>query len=430
MSDEPELSDVVTGPAAPPLDVLIDRITLWPYGMPVRPMEQVLASGGAAVPALAEALARWQDDEERDLLCLVVLLGETRHPDAVPPLVVQLRRTDWSLVAQAATEALARIGGAAVPALVEVARTGDPLERLHAYAGLGWIADDRAYGALVDALARDPELGDVIAMALADQGTPEAIPALYEAYGRCEPWQRVELEYAMRALHRGWERGPLRTRDWRLRYRPDPALEGAFAPEWVAMAALLRTSRDTISARPSLALRPLAEILADPPEAKDLPETCEECGAPLERPTGIPACPESAVSGAVYQLRLLEAAREDGIEDLFELLDELEAEEAEHRDRGEPRTPRARERWQDEVSELMLSRETCQWLIEQGVEQVGRGKALVLARLPELAARYGDPQGLLGPVRGPQRRADKVGRNAPCPCGSGRKHKHCCLGKE
>jgi len=26
--------------------------------------------------------------------------------------------------------------------------------------------------------------------------------------------------------------------------------------------------------------------------------------------------------------------------------------------------------------------------------------------------------------------ADKVGRNAPCPCGSGRKHKHCCLGTE
>ena len=24
----------------------------------------------------------------------------------------------------------------------------------------------------------------------------------------------------------------------------------------------------------------------------------------------------------------------------------------------------------------------------------------------------------------------KVGRNAPCPCGSGKKHKHCCLNKE
>jgi SEC-C motif len=24
----------------------------------------------------------------------------------------------------------------------------------------------------------------------------------------------------------------------------------------------------------------------------------------------------------------------------------------------------------------------------------------------------------------------KVGRNDPCPCGSGKKHKHCCLGRE
>jgi len=24
----------------------------------------------------------------------------------------------------------------------------------------------------------------------------------------------------------------------------------------------------------------------------------------------------------------------------------------------------------------------------------------------------------------------KVGRNEPCPCGSGKKYKHCCMGKE
>jgi|GEM_PF-4097303 len=28
------------------------------------------------------------------------------------------------------------------------------------------------------------------------------------------------------------------------------------------------------------------------------------------------------------------------------------------------------------------------------------------------------------------RRTDQPGRNSPCPCGSGRKHKKCCLGKE
>jgi len=44
------------------LDELIERITTWPVGMPVRAMEQVLAMGETAIPALAEALVRWQDD--------------------------------------------------------------------------------------------------------------------------------------------------------------------------------------------------------------------------------------------------------------------------------------------------------------------------------------------------------------------------------
>ena len=27
-------------------------------------------------------------------------------------------------------------------------------------------------------------------------------------------------------------------------------------------------------------------------------------------------------------------------------------------------------------------------------------------------------------------KSDRVGRNDPCPCGSGKKHKHCCIGKK
>ena len=27
-------------------------------------------------------------------------------------------------------------------------------------------------------------------------------------------------------------------------------------------------------------------------------------------------------------------------------------------------------------------------------------------------------------------KAEKIGRNDPCPCGSGKKYKHCCLGKD
>jgi SEC-C motif-containing protein len=28
--------------------------------------------------------------------------------------------------------------------------------------------------------------------------------------------------------------------------------------------------------------------------------------------------------------------------------------------------------------------------------------------------------------KGPQRRVEKIGRNDPCPCGSGKKYKKCC----
>ena len=61
-------------PAA--VEELIDLITTWPVGMPVRAMEQILVAQGKAVPLLAEALLRWQEDADRDLLWLIVLLDD------------------------------------------------------------------------------------------------------------------------------------------------------------------------------------------------------------------------------------------------------------------------------------------------------------------------------------------------------------------
>jgi hypothetical protein len=65
----------MTAPVAGPLEDLLEEITAWPVGMPVRAMEQVLAREVPAAPAVREALARWRDDPERDALWLVVLLG-------------------------------------------------------------------------------------------------------------------------------------------------------------------------------------------------------------------------------------------------------------------------------------------------------------------------------------------------------------------
>lgn len=414
----------------PSLDNLIEAITTWPVGMPVRLMERVMAMGESAVAALSEALTRWLDDEGRDGLWLVVLLGELRASAGVEPLIRQLCRTDETILAPAAGEALAKIGPPAVPALMEVARTGDHLQRLYAYATLGGIPDDRAYADLVEGLARDRELGDVLAMALAEQGRAAAIPLLYEAYQGCEPWQRIEFEGAVRRLHCNRRHAPLWTHDWRLRYRRWPQLGGAIMPGWVTIAALAHQDSEVRQQRVTTPLRTLEQITADQPEPEPPAETCEECGALIEQPTGIPVCPETALPAALHQIRFLSEAREDGIEDLFELLDELEDRQWEHQEQGEPETKASRERWSDEGDELKIYYQTCRWLIEQGAERVGPAKALLLAEAARLADRYGDPEGLLMPAHRPLTREPKVGRNDPCPCGSGHKYKHCCLGRD
>jgi hypothetical protein len=412
------------------LDDLIEEITTWPAGMPVRGMERVLPIGEAAVPAITAALARWQDDEAGDILWLIVLLGELRSPLAIGPLMHQLSRTDLDILALAAAEALGKIGPPAVPALSELAWSGNPLQRLYAFASLGWIRDDHAYALLVDALFRDTDLGDVLATALAEQGRPEAIPLLYRAYQICEPWQRVEFEAAIQDLH--WRRRsrPLWSRDWRLRYRRLPGLGDGFEPEWVFISAVAHRNTELRQRRAGVPLRSLEEITRDAHEPNEPSKTCEECGAPIEHPTGVPVCPETAVGITAYQLRFLAESREDGLADLFDLLDELESEEREHLERGEPLTPAARERWQDELDELRTCRQTCEWLIEQGIEEVGPARARLLAEAARLADRYGDPEGLLTPARAPAARSPKVGRNDPCPCGSGRKYKRCCLGRD
>jgi len=418
----------MTGPLTQSLEDLIEEIATWPAGMPVRAMERLLARGASAVPALVEALGRWRDDAEGDRLWLVVLLGELGDAAAVEPLIAEVCGTDDDALTIAAVEGLARIGSPALPGLLEMARAPDPLRRLCAYAGLGWITDERAYAALLEALARDPELAEVAAMALAEQGPPDALPAIYQAYRTCAPWQRTDFEDVLRHLQAGRRRLPPWTRDWRLRHRRAPALE-SLRPSWLWVALVLQRQAERKMERAAVPLKTLEEIARDPLPPDGPAETCEECGAPIERPTGVPVCRETALGVAMYQLRFLGEAREDGTEDLFELLDELDAREWEHLEGGEPVTPVARERWRDEHDELRLCRQTCEWLIEHGAETVAPARARLLAEASRLADRYGDPEGYLRPVPRPVSRGPRVGRNEPCPCGSGRKYKRCCLGR-
>ena len=180
---------------------LIEAITTWPTGMPVRAMERLIALGASAVAALNEALDSWQDDDARDILWLIVLLGELRHADSIAPLIRQLCRTDLDYLAVASAEALAKIGKPALPALIDLTDSPDPEVRLYAYITLGWIDDERSFNKLTDLLTQDSELADIIANALADQGRADALPLIYQAYKDVLPWQRAELEDAMIHLH-------------------------------------------------------------------------------------------------------------------------------------------------------------------------------------------------------------------------------------
>jgi hypothetical protein len=422
-----ERTDAGEGTGALSIDALLDRITLCPYGMPVRLMEAVLERGSAVTDALAEALERWRDDEEHDALWLIVLLGEIGDPDAVAPLIRQLHRTDLEILAEAAVEGLAKIGAPAVPPLRELAMTGEPAQRLYAYAGLGWIEGDAAYETLVGRLDRDLELIDVLATALAHHARPEAVPALFAAYQKCEPWQRAYLEDAIRASHLG--RGPERllSRNWRLRFRRRPDLDDGIDLEWPGIAVLLRQVADDKADLPEAPLRPLDAILAlEPADMDPEPELCDECGGVVERPMGVPMCPDTAVAVALDQLSVLTVGRDDGIEDVFELLDEMEEDERELRGQDEPRRARLREEREEALADFAEARATCEWLIERGIEQVWAGESAIEAELARLAARHGDPEHLLAPPA-PVRAPVKVGRNDPCPCASGRKYKDCCL---
>ena len=402
------------------LDDLIELITAWPVGMPVRAMERVLAIGQSAAPALIDALQRWTGDDQHDVLWLVVLLGELGNPSAIQPLIDHVQRNDDEELSRAAAEGLSKIGAGALPALSHLANAPDPLVRICGYAALGGISDDRAFAILIDRLPRNPNDGDALAQALCDQGKKDAIPFLYDAYCKCDPWQRIEFEEVIRKLHEGTD--SVERRNWRTHYRRNPSV-GTFELGWLGVCLILRDHFQEITKRNPPPLRTLEQILEEKPEPM---ETCEDCGGPVEKPTGLPVCPETAVSVALCQVGFLGEMREDGMDDIFEISDMIDDMLWDYHEREEPKKAKEDDS-ETEKDELHMYRQTCAWLVEQGITDVTEARAMLLAKAGELAARLGDPEGLLTRVNPPQKSGPKIGRNDPCPCGSGVKYKRCCL---
>lgn len=407
---------------------LIEDITTHPYGMPVRAMERLIEIGADTVQPLCDALESWQDDDSRDIVWLIVLLGELRSPAGITALSQQITRTGFDFLATAAAEALVKIGKPALPAALNLAGNPEAEVRMHAYAILGWMNDDESHSALMAALAHDQELADVIAQALSEHGRAAALPAIYAAYQVAEPSLRFALEDAMQSLRQNWHLPFQWQRNWRLRYRATP-LWGGFEPTWLFVLMIQRHHRAKMPVVETKPLRTFEEVLGEPWQSDPSEEACEHCGAPIEYPTGIPVCPESALGAVLHQSRILQKYRDEALDDLFDVLDEVEDQMWEIEESPEPKSARARAQRQDSDDDLAIERQTCVYLIEQGVENIGAGKAFLLAEAGRLAHRYGDPQGFFRPATQVLERKVRTGRNDPCPCGSGKKYKRCCITK-
>ena len=403
---------------------------------PARAMERILAMGEAAVPELLFALEEWEEDEERDRALLAILLGELRHPDAVAPLAQLLREPQEMrlTVPVAAAEALAKIGPPAVPALLELAEDPNPLTRLFAYGALGAIPAPEAYQALLRALEEEPEMAFVVSAGVACQGGEASAPALLGALERCPVWQRPSVEDGIRMAHQGGEALPPLGRDWRLRYRLLPQF-GVPDPGTLGLAAIVFEGRHQMPVGPPEPLRTLEEILAAT-AVGDEPKICEECGDPLVEETGIPVCPDHALAMAFVQEGLLESMAESwGESDLLTLLEIAEGDYLflvkEEEDLGPPDPDDPDDLEQIEALEMakeeaLIVIRTYSWLLEQGVETVLEGRARLQAQAGTLADRFGDPEGLVTFASPAPHPTPAVGRNDPCPCGSGRKYKKCC----
>jgi hypothetical protein len=435
-SEHPEVKKRSRGGSAKSIGVLLGELGPPSMILPARGMERILAMGEAVVPELLSALEECEGDEGRDQARLAILLGELRPPDAVAPLARLLRAPMEKrlTVSVAAAEALAKIGPPAVHALLQLTEDPDPLTRLFAYGALQAIPAPEAYQALLRALEEEPEMAFVVAAGVACQGGEASTPALLGALERCPPWQRASVEDAIRMAHKGGEALPDLSRDWRLRYRLAPEF-GVPDPGTLGFAAIDFESGHQDPVGPPEPLRTLEEILAGPP-VRDEAEICEECGDPVVEETGTLVCRDNALTMALMQEDLLKSMAEQwGEGDLLTLLEYAEEDyllllkKGEDLDSLDPADP---DLW-EEVEALEMAKEevriiirTYSWLLEQGVETVRAGRARLRAEAGILANRLGDPEGLLAPSSSAAGLTSQVGRNDPCPCGSGRKYKKCC----
>lgn len=360
--------------------------------MPVRLMEEAIRRGPGVAPAadklLGELLPRVRSgDSRREPVWLVILLGELGWSGAVPSLLSIIEEAEPRALGLpgAAAEALAKIGGEAVDGLIALLDRAPAHRRLWVYGALNDIDDPRAQSNLLSALRGDPELETIVA-----SGSVAPSEASAEAPSDWTPLP-----------------------DFRLRYRPLPWL-GVWDPGWAGWMVLEHLEGRPLG-RSRVPHRPFPRVLPTPPPK------CACCGAPVTQAVGTLVCPALAVFTVAYFHRtLVEAQQVDGFDDMFEVLDAVERTAVPLVLRSEPPDKEERREWTGRLAEICDVWQSMVWLVEKGIEEVGRARERLLDELYLAAGIYGDPHRLVawsetGPSRVPpiwrrSGRSDRSGR--------------------
>jgi HEAT repeat protein len=161
----------------------------------------VLYSEAAVEPLIATLHEIEPDEDDWTPLWITVALGEIRSPGAVPALLGFLKLPEGDVLSEAAVEALAKIGPASVPGLIDLARTARDWETRHyTYSAIGLIPGTVSLSFLTGALETDALLWSSIALALADLGDQRAIPALNRILKRCDERESPQVREAIEIL--------------------------------------------------------------------------------------------------------------------------------------------------------------------------------------------------------------------------------------
>lgn len=421
------------------------------------------------------------------------LLGRLKHPDAIPPLLLALQRRDAIDLSVAAEEALSRIGGALLPFLEPILREGEEDEVVGLFPLLGRLPYSTTVEMILSHFERLAAIDRIALLAAMEPlGSPRFIPLLKRSLKEGEPEEelflllcrlhqtedpelsRIERAFSQRReeskermarLLAGDQRAlvreslplPLRCLHCRQSYtypvrnvivdRMDKEMENILIRDEIVCKGCGRPDlyEVTPAARLAVTLSLMTMMKLSEAGRADLNEgpvkiaTLAIDGKPMDPKEGMtyyleriarePDRPDLRVG---YGNLLLFWKREDAARAEFEKALALDPQAVEALYRlGEIALKSGR---REEGAVLF---ERCLKLFDQGhfyrmkEEDQDRLREHLEVVLWDLREERGIPPvpAVGPPVQTPLIRREKVGRNDPCLCGSGKKYKKCCLGK-